>query len=135
MNETEVKNIAKQTRKKATSTVVRINTEAVKSLKKLLDQANKKQHGKRIKSSHLVAKAISLITDEHIKELQQESLTNQDRLEIQHAEYCKQNGHISKDEFLGMLAKLLDQKKSTRTVADFTAESHTDGQSDEKSAS
>ena len=47
--------------------------------------------------------ALSFLDDSHLKELQEKSLTNKDRLELKYQEYLKANGNVSKDEFIGKL--------------------------------
>ena len=64
-------------------------------------KANKKEGGRTIKIDPIIKLALSLIEPKHIKDIQEASLTNQDRLEIEYQAYIAKNGMISKDEYLG----------------------------------
>ena len=63
-------------------------------------------NGKRIKADHIILKALSLLKQEHINDLQEESLSNKDKLERSYKNYCKKFGTISKDEFIGKFMKV-----------------------------
>ncbi len=52
-------------------------------------------------SSYL--KSLSLIELKHMEELQENSLTNADKLEKKFRDYVTKNGVISKDDFIGKL--------------------------------
>jgi hypothetical protein len=58
--------------------------------------------------------ALTLVTEEHVAELQEESLSNTDRLERDYREYVTQHGSISKDEYLG---KRLSGEIAAKTAA------------------
>ncbi len=105
MEQTENKNVTKLKKKSAQYTATRITHQAQKLLNNLLTKVNKKDYGKRVKSSVLIELALTLVNETHIKKLQNESLSNADLLEIQFREYIKKNGKISKDDFLGILLK------------------------------
>ena len=89
--------------KNSTGAPVRVSNETKKILTKLLDKANKKSFGKRIKPDALIATALKLVADNHLKKLQENSLSNADRLEMAFKEYKKGNSSASKDDFLGRL--------------------------------
>ena len=93
--------------KRVNTAGIRVSKETQRDLNRLLDKVNKKQFGKKIKINQIIAISIKLICDEHIKKLQQSSLTNADKIEMQYREYVRQNGAISKDNFLGKLHKLM----------------------------
>jgi hypothetical protein len=46
---------------------------------------------------------LSLITPQHLEQLQETSLTNSDRLERDFRAYATKNGTISRDEYLGKI--------------------------------
>lgn len=69
--------------------------------KELLDEANKKSFGRKIKAYEILSLGISLIRPEHIKMLQEQSLTNEDRQELLRQKYIKLNGPISKRDYVG----------------------------------
>lgn len=99
-------------RKRINMSGIRVSKKTRRDLNRLLDKVNKKQFGKKIKINQIIAISIKLICDEHIKELQQSSLTNADKIEMQYREYIRQNSSIPKDEFLGKLHKLMLGKMS-----------------------
>jgi hypothetical protein len=107
METSETKKQSKASPKKLTTAGIRVCKETRRELNRLMDKINKKQFGKRIKIDRIIALSIKLIHDEHIKELQQSSFSNADKIEIQYREYIRQNGAISKDDFLGKLHELM----------------------------
>lgn len=103
----ETKVEAKSTKSKpAIATIpIRVKRETKKRLIAELMKANKKEFGKRIKADDLISLALSLLQDKHIAELQDQSLSNTDRLEHQRKEFIKQHGPITMDAFLGRLMR------------------------------
>lgn len=93
--------------KKINTAGIRVTKEIRRDLARLLDKINKKQFGKKIKASQVIAVAIKLIEEKHIQELQQSSYSNADKIEMQYREYVRQNGAISKDQYLGKLHELM----------------------------
>lgn len=69
--------------------------------KEILLEANKKTIGRKIKKHELLNFALSILKPEHIKMLQEQSLTNEDRMEQLRQKYIKIHGPISKRDFLG----------------------------------
>ena len=94
---------AKEKKSSSNSYSVRVTKDGQKKLTQLLNKANKKDYGKKIKGYQLLELGLSLISDSHIKKLQEGSLSNADQLEILYREHIKKNGKISKDEFIGLL--------------------------------
>lgn len=95
--------IKKKKSSNSTTTPIRIKKGTHKKLKTVLVKANKKSFGRKIKVDDLLELLVSLIEDKHISKLQENSLSNADRLEMKYREFCKQSGHVSKDEFIGKL--------------------------------
>lgn len=94
----------KQTKKsKSNTTPIRVLKTTAKSLKSMVQKLNKKPLGKKIRVDDLILKALSLLEDKHFEEIKNSTLTNADRLEMKYQEYCRVNGPVSKDEFLGKL--------------------------------
>lgn len=106
-----------KTKSKVTTVPLRVKHETRKRIFSELAKANKKDFGRRIKPDDLIAIAIDLIESEHIKKLQEGSLTNSDRLERDYKAYVAKNGAISKDEYLG---KLLDGKTANPLPSSLT---------------
>ncbi len=82
---------------------VRIRSRSKAKAALLLDEANKKDYGRTVKFDELFDLAIELVTPEHLKVLQGQSMTNKDRKEILRKKYMELNGHISEDEFIGFM--------------------------------
>ncbi len=68
-----------------------------------LAKVNKKSFGKKVRVDELICLLLPLLTDAHIKSMQDSSMTNADRLELQYRDYIKTHGAISKDDFLGQI--------------------------------
>lgn len=102
----ETKQDAKPLKSKApqVSTVpVRVKRETKKRLLTELAKVNKKTFGKKVHLDDLVALLLGLLTEQHVMQLQETSLSNADRLEIAYNAYVKAHGAITKDAFLGKL--------------------------------
>lgn len=84
---------------------IRVAKNTAKTIKALLQKLNKKSYGKKVKPDDLIQKSISLLSDEHLEEIKQATMSNSDRLELAYQEYCKSHGQISKDEYFGLLLK------------------------------
>ncbi|MEI7773964.1 MAG: hypothetical protein WCK17_04260 [Verrucomicrobiota bacterium] len=82
---------------------LRLKRETKKRIQAELAKINKKDFGKKVRCDELIGTALSLLTERHIKELQDASMTNADRLEQKFREYVKANPGMSKDQFLGKL--------------------------------
>jgi len=103
MEQMKNENVTKQVKKKSQFSAVRLAQPTQKKLTQLLSKINKKSFGKRVKNNELILLALSLITDAHVKTLQETSLSNADKLEMEYKAFVKANGHVTKDEFLGHL--------------------------------
>ena len=101
---------------------IRITSEVQKKVERLLLSANKKKAGRKIKVDQLLSLALELVTDEHIKKLQDQSLSNEDRKEQLRQRYIEMRGPITRDEFTGfMLTKefsgfLLEQSQTANAA-------------------
>jgi hypothetical protein len=58
---------------------IRITLENQKKVERILATANKKKLGRKIKFDQLLSLAVDLLTEEHIKKLQDQSLSNEAR--------------------------------------------------------
>ncbi len=81
-------------KQKTDKSPVLLDKETMKTLKKLSARANKKDKGRKITNSQLIHEGIQLISDAIIKGLQENSLSEKDRLEMKHLEYCKEHGKV-----------------------------------------
>ena len=82
---------------------IRINKATSRILKSFLIKCNRKSYGRRVRADDVLTKALSLLADTHIEEIQRSTYTSQDQLEIEFKKYCSKNGTISKDEFLKII--------------------------------
>ena len=82
---------------------LRLRRETKKRIQMELAKINKKDFGKKVRCDELIGTALSLLTERHIKELQEGSMTNADRLEQKYREYVRKHGPMTKDSFLGTL--------------------------------
>lgn len=84
---------------------LRVKKETKKRILTELANLNKKEFGRPVTPDQYVSLAITLLQPEHLQQLQEQSLTARDRFEQRYLEHCRQNGKISKDEFLATLLK------------------------------
>ena len=96
---------AKKVKPEKTSVLKKLDPETGRVLKLLKDKINKKNYGRSVRDTEIIAAALRLIQPEHIKDLQENTLSERDRLAIAHEEYQKTNGKISLDQFIGKLLK------------------------------
>ncbi len=82
---------------------IRIDMSTQKLVSSLLAKANRKSHGRKVKASQLVQLALSKLDDADLRQLQEQSLSNADRMEMKFREYCKRNSGATREEFLGHL--------------------------------
>ena len=99
-----------------TTAPVRVKRETRKKVLQELAKANKKDFGRNLRAEDLIAFAITLVQPEHIKQLQESTLSNGDRLEQKFKDYVARYGSLSKDEFLGkLLAGEMDATNVVKT--------------------
>lgn len=82
---------------------VRIKAASKKVALALRDNANEKPTGRKIKLDDIFELALTLVTSEHLKTLQERSMTHEDRKEVLRQNYIKARGPISKDDFTGFM--------------------------------
>ncbi len=90
---------------KRQATVKKVDLETSRLIQQMKDKANRKPYGRKVKDSEILALAVRLLTPEHIKELQEATLSERDRLQMVHEDYQKAHGKISMDQFLGKLLR------------------------------
>lgn len=99
--ETHTEKKGKPGTKKAVYAAIRVRKELKRQIEAGLEKLNKKDFGRRIRAEDYLGLALTLITDRHVAELQEASLSNTDRLERDYRDYAAQHGPISRDEYLG----------------------------------
>ena len=83
----------------------KVDLETAKQLQQIKDRANRKSFGRKVKDSEVLALAVRLVSQEHVRELQEATYSEKDRLAMVHEEYQKIHGKISLDQFIGKLLK------------------------------
>jgi len=82
---------------------IRVNAKTKEKIQKLLEQANAKSFGRKVKAGDVLEMSLSLMGSEQIRNLQDQSLSNADRLEILFNDASKGNPDLSKDDVIGLL--------------------------------
>jgi len=83
----------------------KLDPEAAKLLQSLKDKANKKTFGRKVRDSEIISLGLSLVSNEHVQSLQNQTLSEKDRLHMAHEDFQKTNGKISLDHFIGKLLR------------------------------
>ncbi|MBX3034507.1 MAG: hypothetical protein KF865_11335 [Bdellovibrionaceae bacterium] len=97
-NKNAKKSIKNQNKMKST----RLSPETLRKADQVLQMANKKSAGRKIKLDQVLCVALDLVNEEHLKELQSRSLTNSDRREILRKKYSELHGPVTSEEFIGI---------------------------------
>jgi hypothetical protein len=115
MEPSEVKKVV--VAKKTNAASLRVKAETRKRIVAELAKVNRKSFGRKIRVDQLLNMLLSLVDAGHIQKLQDESLSNSDRLEIKYREHVKKHGAVSKDEFLGLLIGQNEAKGQSESAA------------------
>jgi hypothetical protein len=101
-----VKRAKSGSKPKEKSSLKKINLDTAKVITQIRDKANKKDYGRKVRDSEVLAMAVSLITDKEIELLKEATYSEQDRLKMAHADYIKNSGSkVSLDDFIGKLLR------------------------------
>ena len=87
----------------ASSAPIRIRHKTKTKMEQLLRQANKDRMGRRVKADDLISFSLGLVTDAHVGEICNMTLSNKDRLELMFRKVSKERRGISREEFFGLL--------------------------------
>ena len=102
--ETKQESKTSKTRKQKISTVaVRVKRETKRRLQTEMAKINKKTFGRSVHLDALILLLLGRLTEQDIITLQEQSLSNADRLERQYREHVRKHGNISKDTFVGIV--------------------------------
>lgn len=82
-----------------------IDLDTAKLLFQFKEKVNKKSFGRPVRDYEILAFAVRLLKAEHISELQEQTYSEQDRLNMAHESYMKEHGKISLDQFIGKLIR------------------------------
>ena len=101
----ETENKANKPKKKVTynTTPIRVRKATSRGIRTLLNKLNRKLLGRKVTADDIIFKALDLLTEGHLEAIQRATYSSKDHLELQYQEYCKINGHITKDKFLEIL--------------------------------
>ncbi len=88
---------------KRQSVLKKLDPETAKLLQSLKDKANKKTFGRKVRDCEIIAVGLKQVSPDHIKELQEGTLSEKDRLSLAHEEYQKHHGKTTMDQFIGKL--------------------------------
>lgn len=102
--QSEPKQLKKATAKKQTF-LKKIDAETARHLSQLKERANKKPFGRKVRDAELIALGLRLVDQKHLSELQEQTYSEKDRLNMAHENYQKQNGKITLDQFIGRLIR------------------------------
>jgi len=83
----------------------KLDADSAKLLQSIKDKANKKTFGRKVKDSEIISLGLSLVNPEHIQNLQNQTLSEKDRLQMAHEEYQKAHGKLTLDQFIGKLIR------------------------------
>ena len=85
------------------SSPIRVRQSTRGKLDDLLRRANKQKLGRKVKTDDLISFSLSLLTDEHLEQICNKTLTNKDRLELLFRRAAKERKGLTRDEFFGLL--------------------------------
>ncbi len=95
---------AKQiTKGNCTTAPIRVKQKTRDKMDDLLRRANKNKLGRKVKTDDLICFSLELVTDEHLTQICDKTLTNKDRLEILFRKASKDRKGLTRDEFFGLL--------------------------------
>ena len=103
MEQTTQTKVSKAKQPNSPTVGLRLRRETKKRIQMELAKINKKDFGKKVRFDELIGTVLSLLTERHIKDLQDGSMTNADRLELKYREHVRKHGPMTKDAFLGTL--------------------------------
>ena len=90
---------------KKQSLLKKIDQESAKLLSSLKDRANKKSFGRKVKDSEIIAVGLTLVSVEHLEQLQEKTYSERDRLDQLFQGHQKAYGKLTMDQFLGKLMR------------------------------
>jgi len=82
---------------------IRVRQSSRVKMDELLKRANKHKLGRKVKTDDLICFSLGLLTDEHLGQICNKTLTNKDRLELLFRRVAKERKGLTRDEFFGLL--------------------------------
>ena len=95
--------IAKKAKSTLAGTSVRLKKSTIRLLRTLVNKANKKSYGRKIHVDDVIKKSLENCGDSMLEEIKEESLTGSDRIDMAYKKFCRDRGHVSKEEYLVQL--------------------------------
>ncbi len=84
-------------------TGIRLTKSTAAKLKKVLAQVNKKDFGNTVKIDTLINHLITTMQKNTVSELQEDSLSEEDKFKRDYKHYCSKNGKVTRDEFFKLV--------------------------------
>ncbi len=101
---TEAQSKAKQkTKADIAASPIRVRQSTRVKMDELLKRANKHRIGRKVKTDDLICFSLGLLTDEHLEQICNKTLTNRDRLELLFRRVAKERKGLTREEFFGLL--------------------------------
>ena len=90
---------SKQKNSSSKYTSIRVTRTSANTIRKTITTANKKNYGELLRPCDLVDLLVKSITNDTINQLQEHSMSEQDKFDRDYKNYCSQNKKVTKDEF------------------------------------
>ncbi len=90
---------------RATTTLKKVDLDTSKLIAQIKEKVNKKNFGRKVRDAEIISLAVRQLTPDHIKELQDATLSENDRLRMLHEDYQREHGKITLDKFIGLLIR------------------------------
>lgn len=103
MESSSKEKIAKVKSTVASTVSLRMKRETKRRVLAEVAKVNKKSFGKKVRVDELIGILLPMLNEAHIKAMQDSSMTNADRLEMQYRVFVSKHGQMSKDEYIGKL--------------------------------
>ena len=101
MTNTESAAVKKKVTRTPNKRAIHISLSAYEEFRKLVDQANTKDYGRRVNSDDILLELLNAVSAKNIvSKVREKTLTQKDKIKKLYEEHCKDNGHIAYDDFL-----------------------------------
>lgn len=99
------RNTQSQTKTKSESkyTGIRLTKTTAAKLKKVLNHINKKDYGNSVRIDTLVNYLITKMPKDIVQELQENSLSEEDKFLRDYKKYCSESGKVTREEFFKLV--------------------------------
>jgi len=90
---------SKQKSSNSKYTSIRVTRTSANTIRKTISAANKKDYGEILRPCDLVDLLVQSINSDTINQLQEQSMSEQDKFDRDYKNYCSQYKKVTKDEF------------------------------------